>query len=119
MWEPLAVVVAASSLVLAGWAAVRTLRNQPVILRQLIAGGVVEALLVVQVVVAATLTARGTGPSDGVTFWGYVLTTLVILPVAAAWAFAERSRWSSVVLLVAALTVAFLQLRLVQVWGAA
>ena len=31
--------------------------------------------------------------------WGYVLTQLLILPIAAAWAFAERTRWSSVVLL--------------------
>ena len=36
--------------------------------------------------------------------WGYVLTQLFILPIAAAWAFAERTRWSSVVLVVAALT---------------
>jgi hypothetical protein len=40
----------------------------------------------------------------------------VILPVAAAWAFAERTKWSSVVLLVASLTVAFLEWRLWQIW---
>ena len=119
MWTPLAVLVAASCLVLAGWAAVRTLRDQPVVLRQLVAGGVVEGLLVVQVVVAAVLVAGGARPVEGPTFWGYLVTTLVILPVAAAWAFAERTRWSSVVLLVAALTTAFLQYRLLQVWGTA
>ena len=120
MWAPLAVLVAASCLVLAGWAALRTLHDEPVILRQLIAAGVVEALLVVQMVVAAVLVAGGARPAQGaVTFWGYLLTTLVILPAAAAWAFAERTRWSSVVLLVAALTGAFLEYRLLQVWGAA
>ena len=111
--------VAAGFLVVAAWAAIRTVRDQPVILRQLIASGVVEALLVLQAVVAAVLMAQGQRPSDAATFWGYLLTTMLILPVAAAWAFAERTRWSSVVLLVASLTGAFLEYRLLQVWGIA
>lgn len=117
VWTPLVVAVLLGCALVAGWAAWRALRDRPVILRQLVAAGVVEALLMVQGVVAGVVAANGSGPADAVTFWGYVVTTLVILPVAAAWAFAERSRWSSVVLLVAALTVAFLQLRLVQVWA--
>lgn len=117
MWAPLAGLIAVLSIVLAGWAAGRAARDRPVILRQLLAGGVVEVLLLVAGVVAAARAATGDGPADAATFWGYLVTTLVVLPVAAAWAFAERTRWSSVVLLVAALTVAFLQLRLVQVWA--
>lgn len=116
MWPPLAGVIAVLSVLLAGWAAWRALRDRPVILRQLLAGAVVEALLVLAGVVAAVRAAAGDGPADAATFWGYLVTTLVVLPVAAAWAFAERTRWSSVVLVIAALTVAFLQLRLVQVW---
>ena len=119
MWTPLAVAVAALSLALAGWAGWRTLRNRPVILRQLMFAGVVEALLLVEVVLAVVRSVSGTGPADVPTFWGYLITALILLPIAAAWAFAERTRWSSVVLLVAALTSAFLQLRLVQVWAGA
>lgn len=119
MWSPLAVLAAALSVVLAGWAAWRTVRDQPVILRQLLVGGVVEALLLVQVVVAGVRAVNGDGPADAPTFWGYLVTTLFVLPVAAAWAFAERTRWSSVVLLVACLTVAFLVYRCVQVWAGA
>lgn len=119
VWTPLVALVIVLAVLLGLWAAWRTVRDQPVILRQLIFGGVIEGLLVVQAVVAGATAATGGGPRDTLTFWGYVLTSLLILPIAAAWAFAERSRWSSVVLLVAALTVAFLQLRLVQVWGAA
>ncbi|HEY3437374.1 MAG TPA: hypothetical protein VGK35_06775, partial [Actinotalea sp.] len=114
---PLAVVIAAACLLLAAWAGVRTAQDRPVIFRQLIAGAVVEALLVVEVVVAAVLMGQGGRPHDLVTFWGYLISVLALLPVAAGWAFAERTRWSSVVLLVVALTEAFLQYRLLQVWG--
>jgi len=116
VWTPLAWAAAVGALGLAFWAGWRAARDRPVILRQLIAGGVVEALVLVEVVVAAVRQATGDAPADAWTFWGYLLTTLVVLPVAAAWSFAERTRWSSVVLLVATLTVAFLHVRLVQVW---
>jgi hypothetical protein len=117
VWLPLAVVVVVLAVLLAGWAAWRTVRDRPVILRQLWAAAVIEALLVVQVVVALVLVAGGPDPAHPGTFWGYLVTTLVVLPLAAAWAFAERTRWSSVVLLVAAFTVAFLQYRLLHLWG--
>ena len=107
----------AGSAALTVWAAWRAVTDKAVILRQLLAGAVVEGLLLVEIVVAAVASARGEGPADVATFWGYLVTSLVLLPVAAAWAFAERRRWSSVVLVVAGLTVAFLQYRLVAVWG--
>lgn len=116
MWTPLALAVVGLSLALAAWAGRRAVRDRPVILRQLLAGAVIEALIVVEVVVAV-LTANGSPPADVVTFWGYLVTALVVLPFAAAWAFAERTRWSSVVLVVAALTTAFLQYRLLQVFA--
>lgn len=119
VWSPLAVLVAALSVAVAAWAGWRAVRDRPVILRQLLAGGVVEALLLVQVVIAAVRSATGDGPADAATFWGYLVTTLFVLPVAAVWAFAERTRWSSVVLVVASLTVAFLAYRCVQVWTGA
>ncbi|MCV2396431.1 hypothetical protein OEB99_19135 [Actinotalea sp. M2MS4P-6] len=116
MWIPLAVLVAALAFVLGGWAGLRTVRNQPVIWRQMLAGGGVEVVLLVQAVSCVVVALAGPGPADPPTFWGYLITTLLVLPVAGAWAFAERTRWSSVVLLVASVTVAFLQLRMVQVW---
>ena len=70
-----------------------------------------------QAVVAGLLLARGDGSVSGGLFWGYVVTQALVLPLAGLWAFAERTRWSSVVLAVAALTVAFLEYRLVQIWG--
>lgn len=100
----------------AGWSGWYILRDRAVVLRQLFGAAVVEAVLVVQAVVAGVLQAQGHAV-DGPLFWGYVLTSALLLPLAAAWAFAERTKWSSVVLCVAALTVAFLQWRLWVIWG--
>ena len=117
MWIPLAVLVALAAFVVAAWAGWFALRDRPVVLRQLGGAAVVEALLLVEVVVAVVRAVTGTPPGEAATFWGYAVTTLIVLPLAALWGFAERTRWSSVVLLLAAVTVAFLQLRMVQVWG--
>lgn len=117
MIVPLALLVVALCVALAAWALWFVVRDRAVILRQLWGGAVVEAVLVVQALVAGVLAATGSPDVDGVLLWGYVLTQLLILPIAAAWAFAERTRWSSVVLLLGALTVAFLEYRLLQIWG--
>jgi hypothetical protein len=113
----IALLVVALCVALAGWALWFVVNDRAVILRQLWGGAVVEAVLVVQAVVAGVLAATGSPDVDAVLLWGYVLTQLLILPIAAAWAFAERTRWSSVVLLLAAFTVAFLEYRLLQIWG--
>ena len=115
----LALVVAALCAALAAWATWFVVKDRAVVLRQLWGAAVVEGALLVQAVVLGVLQATGDVEVDGVLLWGYVVTQLVILPVAALWAFAERTRWSSVVLLVAAATVAFLELRVVQIWPAA
>ncbi|ROS73037.1 hypothetical protein [Cellulomonas sp. PhB143] len=101
---------------LAAWAGWFVARDRAVVLRQLWGAAVVEAVLLVQVVWAVVLVATQDHAYDPALFWGYFLTALVLLPVAAVWAFAERTRWSSVVLLVAAVTVAFLEYRLWQIW---
>ncbi|OLT54051.1 hypothetical protein [Cellulosimicrobium sp. CUA-896] len=113
----LVLVVVAACVALAAWAVVFVVQDRAVVLRQVWGGAVVEGLLLVQGVVLGVLGATGTAPSDPVLLWGYLVTALVILPVAALWAFAERTRWSSVVLAVAALTVAFLEWRLWQIWN--
>lgn len=117
MTVPLALLVVAPALALAAWALWFVLRDRAVVLRQLWGGAVVVGLLLVQAVVLLVRTAQGAGPQAAGELWGYVLTQVLLLPVAAAWAFAERTRWSSVVLAVAALTVAFLEYRLLQIWG--
>ena len=114
----LVLLVVALCVALAGWAGWFVARDRAVILNQLWGGAAVETVILVQGVVAIVQGATGAGAVDPLLFWGYYATTLVILPVAAAWAFAERTRWSSVVLLVASLTVAFLEWRMWQIWTA-
>lgn len=115
---PLAFGVAVLALALAGWAGVSASRDRPVLLRQLWGASVVEGAIVVEAVIALAAGLGGAAIREPATFWAYVAATLLVLPVAAAWAFAERTRWSSVVMVFAAVTVAFLQWRLLQVWGA-
>jgi hypothetical protein len=103
---------------LALWALWFTVVDRAVILRQLLAGAVVEVALLAQVVVGLASQAGGHRPTDPWTFWGYVITALFLLPVAAAWAFADRTRWSSVVLLVACVALLAMQARVWQVWTA-
>jgi len=115
---PVAVAVAVLALALALWAGVFAAQNRAVVLRQLWGAAVVEGALVVQFIVAGVLAVGGADVPRAGLFWTYAVATLLVLPLAAAWAFAERTRWSSVVLLVASLTIAFMQWRLLQVWGA-
>jgi hypothetical protein len=109
--------VVLTSLGLAGWAGWFAVRDRPVVLRQLGGAAVVEALLLVQAVAQLVLLARGGTSASVPLFVGYLIAGLLLLPLAGAWAFAERTRWSSVVLLVAAAVVAIVQWRLVQVWA--
>ncbi|WP_244928312.1 hypothetical protein [Nocardioides sp. W7] len=55
---------------------------------------------------------------EGVTFVSYLFTALLMLPVGAALALVERTRWGTGVLLVALLAVAACEARLWTMWTA-
>ncbi|OZM74729.1 hypothetical protein CFN78_00330 [Amycolatopsis antarctica] len=114
-----AVAVALCSLAVAGWAFVQVARNRPPSGALLIGLAVVEALLVVQTVIAVVLLLGGDRPASMATFIGYLIGVLVVLPVGTLWALAERSRSSTAVLGVACVTVPVLVLRMHEVWGGA
>ncbi len=98
------------------WATGFAVAGRAVVLRQLIGAGVVEASLLVQGGVLVGTQLTGTPLSDPVTLWGYVLVALLMMPGAAVVAFVERSRWSSVVLAFAALTIIVMEMRVWQRW---
>lgn len=77
----------------------------------------VEVLVVAQVVIAILAPMTGNHPTGNLLeFWMY-LGTAVVIPVAAIfWALTDRSRWSTVVLGVAALAIAVMSFRMFQIW---
>lgn len=77
----------------------------------------VELLLLAQVVIAIVAPFAGNTPSGSLLeFWVY-LVSAVLLPVAAvAWALLERSRWSTVIMGIAALSIAVMVWRMQVIW---
>lgn len=77
----------------------------------------VEALLVVQIVAAIIAPLAGNPPTgDLLEFWVY-LVSAALLPIGAVlWALMERSRWSTVILGVAALAIAVMLWRMQVIW---
>lgn len=111
----LTVVLFAASGLLFLWGLVQALRNRPAGKPILIYTGVLEALLLIQLIVGAVLFPTHPG-TDGVLFFGYLLTAIVMLPLAWFWAFAELSRWGPAVLAAAGFTVVVMIERMVQLW---
>jgi len=78
---------------------------------------VVEVLLLAQIVIAIVAPAVGNPPTGNpAEFWVYLVTAAIIPPLAVIWALVERTRWSTVVLGVAALAVAVMSYRMYQIW---
>lgn len=78
----------------------------------------VEVLLIVQMIVAIVAPLIGNPPTgDLLEYWVY-LVSAVLLPVGAVlWALMERSRWSTVILGVAALAIAVMLWRMQVIWS--
>jgi hypothetical protein len=78
----------------------------------------VEVYLVVQLVVAIVSPAFGNAPSgSALEFYVYLVTAILIPPLAIGWALVERtSRWSTAILGVACLAVAVMVYRMHQIW---
>ena len=77
-----------------------------------------ELLLIAQVVIAIVAPFAGNPPTGSLLeFWVY-LVSAVLLPIAgAAWALLERSRWSTVIMGIAALAVAVMAWRMETIWS--
>ncbi|WP_236790631.1 hypothetical protein [Amycolatopsis sp. GM8] len=114
-----AVTVAVASLVVAAWSFLLAARNREPQRALLIALAVVEVLVVVQLVIGVVLLIGGGHPGNLVTYLAYLIGALIIIPAGAAWALAERSRSSTVILGVLCLAIPVMVLRLNEIWGGA
>ena len=78
----------------------------------------VEVLLLAQLAVALIAPALGNHPIGSVPlFYVYLISALLIPPLAVFWALVERTRWSTVVLGVAAFAIAVMVVRMAQIWA--
>jgi hypothetical protein len=77
----------------------------------------VELLLVAQLVVAIVAPTVG-NPSRGnpLEFYVYMISALIIVPLAVFWALVQRDRWSTVVVGVADLAIAVMVYRMYEIW---
>ncbi|MCR2764771.1 hypothetical protein NQ152_14760 [Microbacterium sp. zg.B48] len=76
-----------------------------------------ELLLIAQIVIAIVAPFAGNPPSGSpLEFWVYLVSAALIPPAAVVWALLERSRWSTVIMGVAALAVAVMLWRMQAIW---
>lgn len=78
----------------------------------------VELLLLAQIVVAIVAPLAG-NPISGsaLEFWVYLVSAALLPPAGVVWALLERSRWSTVVMGVAAGSVAVMVWRMQVIWS--
>ena len=111
-----AITVVAGALALLGIAS--TAARRRIGLLHLGVAAVLEVLLLVQAVLAVVAMAGGDTPPEAATFAGY-LAGIVLVPVAGSlWARSEQTRWAGTVIAVAAVVVAVMIWRLLQLWEA-
>lgn len=77
----------------------------------------VAVLLLAQIVVSIVAPFAGNAPTgDPVEYWIYLVTALLVPVFGVVWALIDRSRWATVILGVAAITVAVMLYRMNQIW---
>lgn len=98
------------------WGLVTAAADRPPGKAQLLFAALVWLVTLAQSVVGLLRLAGGFRPAETATTIGYLVGILVLIPLAWFWANTERTRWSGVVLAVAALSVLAMTLRLLGLW---
>jgi uncharacterized membrane protein len=114
--EPLAYLLFGLAAVIAVWASGLTALNRRVDNPLFYAAAVVELALVATMIGGFIALGTTDRDVDGVTFAGYLLTIVLILPIGVAWGASDKSRWGTGVVVIAALLVMVLAWRLLQIW---
>lgn len=98
------------------WGVVTAVADKPPGRAQLLFAAALEVVTVVQTVIALIRLAGGFRPPELATTIGYLVGIILLIPVAWFWANVERTRFSGVVLAVAAFSVLAMTLRLLVLW---
>jgi len=115
----LAYVVIALAGVAVLWGLVTAIANKPPGKAQLIYAALVEVVTVVQSLIVGVRLVLGARVTEPATTVGYLIGIVILIPIAWFWANNERTRFSGVVLAVAALAVLAMTLRLIVLWNPA
>ncbi|TDU90327.1 hypothetical protein EV138_3913 [Kribbella voronezhensis] len=118
MYEPLTWVLVALSLAAMVFAVLLAALDRRINWPILGVLGVIEVALIAQLVVGVVQLAGTSRDVSGPFFVGYLIGSLLILPVGALWALAESSRWGAGALAIACLVIPILELRLHDIWVA-
>lgn len=124
MVDVLATVLTWVALAAAAWALALLVANRPMLVTKwfgLWLFGLVALLelgLVVLLVAGVIRLANADHDVDGVSYVGYLVGMVLIVPLATVWSMAERGRWGPAVLLVGSLAVPVMIVRLGQIWAA-
>jgi len=98
------------------WGLVTAITDRPPGRAQLLFAAGVWLVTLAQSIVAGVQLAGGFRPASLATTIGYLIGIVVLIPIAWLWANVERTRFSGVVLAVAALSVLAMTLRLLTLW---
>ncbi len=109
-------VITVVTLLLAVLGAAGTVAGRRIGLAHLAGAGLLEALLLLQAGIVVAALAGGTRPADTPTFVSYLIGVLLVPVAGVLWARTERTRWAGTVIAVAALVVAVMVWRLLQLW---
>jgi hypothetical protein len=121
--NPLAVVLTTLALVAAAGALALVIANRPLALRTrpttalLALAVLLEVGLIGQAVIGVVELTGTTRSIEGLTFVGYLIGPVVVLPVAAVWGLTERTRFGPAVLAVGCVSIPVMILRLTQIWA--
>lgn len=108
----------ATSVVAGLWAVALGLAKRAPSLVSLVPVALVQLALVIQLAISISVVILGErAKQDTVEFFAYLIVALMVPLAAGFWALIERTRWSTVVLGVGALTVAVMLVRMQQIWS--
>jgi hypothetical protein len=116
VFEPLTWALVALSLAATVYAVVLAARDKRIDWPLLAVLGVIEVGLLAQLVIGIVQLVQTSRDVSGPFFIGYLVGSLLILPIGALWALAESSRWGAGALAIACLVIPILELRLHEIW---
>jgi hypothetical protein len=116
MIDQIATAVALLSAAVAVWSAWKTIRHTRITDAVFYAVSAVEVgaiVLLIAGVIGLSSTERNV---DAALLLSYLITLILVPPVALVWGVAEQSRWGTGVVLIGMWTVSVMALRVMQVW---